>query len=275
MDGFERICRKIETVEIQGAENVAKAAVRALMIRSDSRSVRKLISLRPTEPCMRNAIDFAKADPKKLGPVVLKHFEDGDRKIAEYGARKIEDGMTVFTYCHSSNVMDVLTEAKRQGKMFEVRCTETRPLLQGRKTAKELAKLRIPVTLFVDAGARIALKDSDLFLFGADAVTSEGKVINKLGTEMLAETANKYDTGCYCCTDSWKYDAATVFGSMEPIERRGPKEVWAMPPAGVKIMNLAFERVRPDLITAVISELGVFPPLVFIQEVRKAYPWLG
>ena len=275
MDRFEQICRKIRNVEIQGAENVAKAAVRALLIRSDEKSIKKLISLRPTEPCLRNAIRYAKADPKMLVPAVLRHFEDGDTKISEYGAKKIEDGMTVFTSCHSSNVMDVLRKAKRDGKKFEVYCTETRPLLQGRKTAKELAKLKIPVTVFVDSGARIALKDSDLYLFGADAITSECKVINKIGTEMFADIADKYDTSCYCCTDSWKYDAATVFGNREPIEIRDPKEVWPKPPPGVKIMNLAFERVKPDLITAIISELGVFPPEVFIQEVRKAYPWLG
>ncbi|MBN2330748.1 MAG: hypothetical protein JXC85_02935 [Candidatus Aenigmarchaeota archaeon] len=275
MDKFDEICRKIKKVEIQGAENVAKAAVRALMLRNDARSIKKLISLRPTEPCMRNAIGFVKPDPKKLGPVALKHFTDSDKKIGEYGAKKIDDGMTVFTHCHSSNVMDVLRRAKLDGKRYEVYCTETRPLLQGRKTAKELKRLGIPVTMFVDSGARIALKDSDLFLFGADAITSECKVVNKIGTEMMAEIANKYDTGCYCCTDSWKYDATTVFGNKEPIEIRDPKEVWPGAPAGVKIMNLAFERVDPDLITAIISELGVFPPEVFIQEVRKAYPWLG
>ena len=275
MDRFSDICRKIKKVEIQGAENVAKAAVKALMIRSDPPSVKKLISLRPTEPCMRNAINFAKSDPKRLVPVVMKHFEDGDKSIPEYGSKKIDDGMTVFLNCHSSNVMGILKEAKRQGKKFEVYCTETRPLLQGRKTAKELASMRIPVTMFVDSGARIALKDSELYLFGADAITSEGKVVNKIGTEMFAEIANKYDTDCYCCTDSWKYDAVTVFGNKEPIEIRDPKEVWPNAPRGVKIMNLAFERVNPDLITAIISELGVFPPGVFIQEVRKAYPWLS
>jgi ribose 1,5-bisphosphate isomerase len=274
MDKFDEICLKIKNVEIQGAENVAKAAAKALMIKSDPRSVKKLVSLRPTEPCMRNVINFVKDDPKRLGPIALRHFEEGDKKIAEYGARKIDDGMVVFTHCHSSNVMGVLTKAKREGKKFEVYCTETRPLMQGRKTAKELAKLKIPVTLWVDAGARIALKDSDLFLFGADAITSECKVVNKIGTEMFAEIADKYDTNCYCCTDSWKYDAVTVFGNREPIERRDAKEVWPKTPRGVKIMNLAFERVDPDLITAVISELGVFPPEVFIQEVRKAYPFL-
>ncbi len=275
MGEFDVICRKIKNVEIQGAENVARAAVKALMLKNDRKSVQKLISLRATEPALRNAIEFVKDDPKKMGPAALEHFRDSTRKIAEYGARKIENGMIVFTHCHSSSVMAVLKEAKKQGKKFQVHCTETRPLLQGRRTAKELAGAGIPVTMFVDSGGRIALKDSDLFLFGADAITSEGKAINKIGTEMFAEIAEKYDTDTYCCTDSWKYDPMTVFGVKEAIERRDGREVWAKKPRGVDILNLAFERVQPELITAIISELGVHPPTVFIQEVRKAYPWLG
>lgn len=273
MDEFDNICRKIRNVKIQGAENVAKAAVKALMIRSDKKAVEKLISLRPTEPCLRNTINFVISDPARLGPQALEHFRMAD-KLFDYGARKIDNDMIVFTHCHSSNVMGVIKKAKAEGKKFKVFCTETRPLFQGRKTAKELSSVGIPVTMFVDSGARIALRDSDIFLMGCDAVTSEGKVINKIGSEMFAEIADKYDTDTYCCTDSWKYDPMTVFGSREPIERRDSKEVWKNAPKGVDIMNLAFERVDPNLITAIISELGDFPPSIFIQEVRKTYPWL-
>ncbi|MBN1896837.1 MAG: hypothetical protein JW789_03885 [Candidatus Aenigmarchaeota archaeon] len=274
MGEFEQICRDITTVKIQGAQNIAKAAVRALMLRSDRKSIEKLISLRPTEPALRNAILFAKSNPKNLGPAALSHLRDSKKKIAEYGSRKIENGMKVFTHCHSSNVIEILKEAKRQGKKFEVYNTETRPLLQGRKTAKELAALKIPVTHFVDSGGRIALKDADIFLFGADAITSEGRIFNKIGTEMFAEIANKHDTDTYCCTDSWKYDPVTVFGRKEPVERREAKEVWPGAPKGVTVMNLAFEGVHHEAVTAVISELGVHPPLVFLQEVRSAYPEL-
>ena len=275
MDEFESICRKIKSVQIQGAENVAKSSVKALRIKNDKKSIQKLLSLRPTEPALRNVVNFIKDDPCKLGTQALKHFSESDKMMAEYGARKIEDGMTVFTHCHSSNVIAVLKKAKEEGKKFKVYCTETRPLFQGRKTAKDMAKLKIPVTMFVDSGARIALKDSDLFMFGADAITSEGKVVNKIGTEMFAEVADKYDTDSYCCTDSWKYDPETVFGKKEPIEIRNPGEIWKEQPKGVKIMNLAFEGVDPDLITGIITELGVHPPEVFVQEVRKAYPWMN
>jgi ribose 1,5-bisphosphate isomerase len=274
MDKFGDICRKIRNAEIQGAENVAKAAVRALMIKSDKKSVNEIISLRPTEPCLRNAVNFIMEDPKRLGPAALEHFEKSAQKIAEYGAKKIENGMVVFTHCHSSSVMSILKEARRQGKKFELHNTETRPLLQGRKTASEAAALGIKVKHYVDSAARFALKKADIFLFGADAVTTYGKVINKVGTEMFAEIAEKYDIPAYCCTDSWKFDPKTVFGFTEPIERRGADEVWKNPPKNVEIVNLAFEKIDPHLIAAIISELGVYPLDSFLDEVMKTYPFL-
>lgn len=273
MDRFSRICRDIKSLKIQGAEGVARAALEALQIRNDKRAIEKLIVLRPTEPMLRNAIKFASPDPKILSKKALRIFDRAVRDIAAIGSNKIQNGMKVFTHCHSSTVMEILKEAKRQDRKFEVFCTETRPLFQGRKTAKELALARIPVTLLVDSAARLALKKCDIFLMGADAITTT-KICNKIGSEMFAIIADKYDVPVYICTSSWKFDPASVFGFEEPIEKRNPREVWAQAPKGVKIMNPAFEKISPDLVSGIISELGVFKPEVFIQEVRKKHRWM-
>ena len=63
-DKFERICQDIKAIKIQGAENIARASLRALLIKHDSQSVNKLISLRPTEPCLRNCIKHALSFPE-------------------------------------------------------------------------------------------------------------------------------------------------------------------------------------------------------------------
>jgi len=39
-------------------------------------------------------------------------------------------------------------------------------------------------------------------------------------------------------------------------------------------MNPAFEVIDPKIVTGVISELGVFRPEVFIDEVRRTQPWM-
>ncbi|RLI99448.1 MAG: hypothetical protein DRP03_03490 [Candidatus Aenigmatarchaeota archaeon] len=289
----KRIIEDIKSVKIQGAENIALHGVKALIcyakkIKEDGDFERKILKFkgvvenaRPTEPLLRNCIDYIfHAIPlnlyelEKRAEFVIKHMKSAIKKIEEYGSRKIENGMIVFTHCHSSAVMSILKRAWEEGKQFEVYNTETRPLFQGRRTAKELAELGIKVTHFVDAAARVAIKDADIMLIGCDAITAEGKVINKIGSEMFAIIANKYEVPVYSATDSWKFDPKTVFGYKEPIEMRNPAEIWKNAPNNVEIRNLAFERIDPNLITAIISELGIYSVDAFILEVKKKYRWL-
>ncbi len=289
----------IKSLKIQGAENVAKEAIKAFIdvvrkskakssreLFSELSSAKKLLSeTRPTEPAMRNSIDYILYDVDTSSLVslsqevlrrvdnVLKFFERSERAIAEIGANKIKDNMIVFTHCHSSTVVDILLLAKKQGKKFTVYNTETRPLFQGRKTATELAKAGIEVHHFIDSAGRIAIKQADIAFFGADAITTD-KIYNKIGTEMFAEAAKRYDTSVYFCANSWKFDPKSIVGFDEVIEERNPKEVWDKPPKGVKVANLAFEKIDPQLASGIICEFGIHPHALFIDEMKERYPWM-
>ncbi|MBU1204356.1 MAG: S-methyl-5-thioribose-1-phosphate isomerase [Nanoarchaeota archaeon] len=297
---FKETVNRIKNLKVQGAENVAIEAVKSLkevVKESKSKNIAGILAevhhaknilflTRPTEPCMRNALNYVLHDLNYDDPVelakevclkvdeVLERFDKNQMIIAQIGSRKIGNGTVVFTHCHSSTILEILKEAKKQGKKFEVHNTETRPLYQGRVTAKEIAKLGIPVIHFVDAAARFALKKADLMLIGADAITTEGKVINKIGSELYAEIANKYDIPVYACSDSWKFDAETVFGYETEIEKRKGNEIWKNPPKGITVNNFAFEKVSPSLITGIISELGIYKPHIFIQEVKVNNKWM-
>ena len=292
------IVEDIQALRIQGAEQIALSACHALSLEAKANAThphlhQKLLTLgkdlcaaRPTEPCLRNAVSYIlhthhhrQQTPQELSKFVIKraeeaqnHFKNTKNTIIQYAAKKIKNGMIVFTHCHSGTVVDILNSAHQAGKKFTVHNTETRPMMQGRTTAKELAMHHIPVVHFIDSAGRLALKRADIMLIGCDAITSEGKVINKIGTEMFAEIADRYQIPVYCCTNSWKLDPKTLYGFEEKIETRKAAEVWPNPPPGVRIDNHAFELVDPSLITGVISELGVYSPLVFVDEVRKGYP---
>jgi len=301
MDKCQKILHDIKSVKIQGAENVAINAVRALEYRglncrtssasaffTEMRKTKNsLFASRPTEPLMRNAINHVlellktsdgsiphlKKGLRIACSETLDHFDSARQIVAEIGSKKIENGMVVFTHCHSSTVMAVLKKAKSQGKRFEVYNTEARPLFQGRTTAKELARAGIRVTHFVDSAAKIAIKKSDAALFGFDAVTTT-KIYNKIGSDMFALIADKYEVPLFACGDSWKFDPEGIAGREEKIECRSPAEIWPSAPKGVRIENPCFEKIDPHLVAAIISELGVYPHESFIEEVGKAYPWL-
>ena len=151
----------------------------------------------------------------------------------------------VFTHCHSSTVTRLLAKAKADGKDFEVICTETRPAFQGRITAKELVDLGIETTFIVDSAARTFMKNVDIVVVGADAITSEGNVVNKIGTGGIAVIAREARVPFYVVSELLKFDPETLDGECEKIEQRNPAEVWSEAPAKLVVQNPAFD-VTPN-----------------------------
>jgi ribose 1,5-bisphosphate isomerase len=194
---------------------------------------------------------------------MLAKVDEGAKRLSEYGAKLIPDGALVLTHCHSSTSTHVLIAARKMRKRFSVACFETRPRYQGRTTAAELAKAGIDVTLSVDGAMNLLMKKADIVIVGADSVTSRGDLINKIGTSTLAHIARMNDVSFYSAAELFKYSPMTIFGTLEKIEERDPKEVWERAPRGVKIRNPAFEATAAKYISGYITEAGVIPPQSF------------
>lgn len=289
-----KICNDIKSLKIQGAIAVAKAGSQAFfeeslkikaktpidLLKELKKTKKILINTRPTEPALRNALNyyFYNLNMSSLQKMrihldlkyneIVNHFSDARKKVIKYGIRKIKNGSIVYTHCHSSMVCDILIAAKKKGIKFEVHNTETRPLYQGRKTATQLAKAGIKVTHYVDAAARHAIKKADIVFFGVDAITTT-KIYNKIGTETFAMLAKEHEVPVFFVTDSWKFDSESIFGYDEVIEKRLAKEVWDKKPKNVEIYNFAFDKVDPTLSTGIISDIGVFSHALFVEESNK------
>jgi ribose 1,5-bisphosphate isomerase len=294
---------RIRKLEVQGARNVAIAAIKALeaLAEETSAETRKeflkelseargiLFASRETEPLMRNAVRWIISQVEQSGrekvdalaklvssssSQFLKNLEASKECIAEIGAKRIRDNSVVFTHCHSSTVTHLLSKAKKDGKTFEVICTETRPVFQGRITAKEMLALGVKTTFIVDSAARSFMRNADLVIVGADAITSEGNVINKIGTGTIALLAHEARKPFYVVSELLKFDPATVCGEYEKIEERSPDEVWKDAPEKLVVRNPAFDVTRRDYIHGVICEEGVIPPHSVKEVMHRKYPWI-
>lgn len=257
---FNRICRRIKEIKIQGATNIAKAALNAYYLYPNTVTKRVLLNLRPTEPMLTHVLALADKTPKEK---ILLHFTESQDRINELVFNLIENNSKIFTHCHSTNVIKALIYAKEHGKIFSIYNTETRPLFQGRKTAKELSKAGIKVTNFVDDAADIALKQVDLVLLGADALL-EDSVINKVGSGMISELAKNHKVPVYIVADSWKYSHKSV-----KLEQRDFKEVWNPKQNKIHVENPAFEAIDLRYITGIITELGLMSYKKFLSIVKK------
>ena len=287
MDNIEETARAIKRLEIQGATSIAVKAVEALrddLLASDSQAtaqrvllegVKKLIETRETEPMMRNGLRYLQmnlsgkwtsfekfsSQIEKASGEVLEFYEKARKNIVEIGSRRVRDGDTVFTHCHSSAVTESLIRAHESGKRFRVIQTETRPKYQGRITARELVEAGVDTTMIVDSAARHFMKEIDFVLVGSDAVTSEGNVINKIGTYSVAVLAHEHGIPFYAAAPVSTFDLSRRSEDVI-IEERDPKEVThvrsvTIAPENVEVMNPAFDITPLKYVDAIICEDGV------------------
>ena len=304
MDETVRLtAERIRKLEVQGARNVAIAAVKALQTQAENTkaTTRKdfitelseaqtlLFASRETEPLMRNAVrwvitqveDSDERNPTELRNLVSSSSEKFQKslaaskeRIAEIGTKRIRDGSTVFTHCHSSTVTHMLAKAKAEGKTFEVICTETRPAFQGRITAKEMVSLGVKTTFIVDSAARSFMHDVDVVVVGADAITSEGNVVNKIGSSTIAVLAHEARKPFYVVSELLKFDPATLYGEYEKIEERSRDEIWKEAPPELNVRNPAFDVTPRNLIHGIICEEGIVSPQSVAEVMHRVYSWV-
>lgn len=196
------------------------------------------------------------------------------RAMAKYGTTLVKNGDCILTHCNAGGLatadygtaLGVLFEAKRQGKRIKVYADETRPLLQGaRLTTWELLHEKIDTTLICDNMAASLMERGiiDKIFVGADRIAANGDVANKIGTYNLAVLAKYHKVPFYVVAPISTFDFRIKTGCGIPIEERSGDEIRKVggrfiAPKGVKVYNPAFDVTPHGLITAIVTEKGIF-----------------
>jgi ribose 1,5-bisphosphate isomerase len=291
-------------MRVRGAGAIASSAVRALQIVAQDSSAKNaedfvnqlsdaariLLQTRPTAVSLPNGIRYVMhrvnqakttATLAEIKLVAIKAGEDfleltrtAVERIGKIGAKRIRDHDVVLTHCNSKAAISVLKTAWMEGKRFEVFATETRPRFQGRLTAQALASVGIPVTLILDDAVRYFMQEVDTVLVGADAITANGALVNKVGTSMVALAAHEVHTKVFVAAESYKFSPETMIGELVEIEERDPSEVISRKElkslGRIKVLNPSFDVTPPEFIDLIITEQGIIPPLgaiLILQEV--------
>jgi len=196
------------------------------------------------------------------------------RRIGQHGASLIDDGDGVLTHCNAGGLataeggtaLAVIFAAVEQGKRIRAFADETRPLLQGaRLTAWEFRQRGIDVTLLCDSAAASAMARGWVtkVVVGADRIARNGDVANKIGTFPLALAAREHGVPFYVAAPFSTLDPSLGSGVQIPIEERDGSEVTEIQgvrvaPKGVSVYNPAFDVTPARLVTAIITDAGVF-----------------
>jgi methylthioribose-1-phosphate isomerase len=220
----------------------------------------------------------------------IRIFEDdlaSCRAIGEYGADLITgERPVVLTHCNAGalatagygTALGVIRSVHARNPRLRVFADETRPLLQGaRLTAWELTREGIPVELITDNMAGYFMRQGAIthVVVGADRITANGDVANKIGTYTVSVLAREHGIPFYVAAPFSTVDRGLVDGSAIPIEERAAAEVtgfggvrWA--PLDVHVRNPAFDVTPASNVTAIITDRGIaLPPYDTSLEVMS------
>lgn len=194
-----------------------------------------------------------------------RRYEKMER-VAEHLVDRFPEGGRIMTQCFGETIVGMMVRvAKKRGKSLSFYCPETRPYLQGaRLTASVIKDQGYPVTVITDNMMAATLRDKgiDVFTSAADGIYLDGHVVNKVGTLQMAILAKYFGTP-YFVTGIPDQDKTSIDDVV--IEERDPGEVlefWGMRTAmeGVQAYYPAFDITPPHLVSAVVTDRGVYTP---------------
>jgi len=246
--------------------------------------LQQLAEARPTAVNLVWALERMKAIFAKMTsnpvPVLLKeakriHQEDIDanHRMGDWGAALLPSNCRILTHCNAGalatggygTALGVIRSAYSAGKVRQVYADETRPWLQGaRLTAWELLQDNIPVTLLADSAAAALMQQKrvDWVIVGADRITANGDIANKIGTYSLAVLARQHGIKLMVAAPTSTIDMNLASGEQIVIEQRTSNEILtigeqSIAPSGAKAWNPSFDVTPAALVDVIVTEKGV------------------
>jgi ribose 1,5-bisphosphate isomerase len=217
-----------------------------------------------------------------------QNYKKARDRIADVMAARIIDRCTEYdknqivigTHCHSGAVIKTLIKSK--DFISQVIVSKTEPEQQGVLTAHDLCEKGVPVKFINMEQYGTEFRKASMFLFGVDAVSAEGTVLNKAGTRMIATLARTKELPVYFLGETYKYARNTIYGGLVRVERRDVKEnllfnhlkidLEKYAKAGLLETSFqAFDTTKHELYDSIVSEQGFLPMREAFEREWAAY----
>ena len=308
------VAHAIRIMQVRGAPLIGVAAAFGVALEmqrnpTDTDLANAVSTLRTTRPTAVNLGWALAAIQRELAPLAphqradaawsyANHMANNDvaanEAIGGHGCsvirklyEKYQRDINILTHCNAGWLATVdwgtalacVYKAHDAGIDVHVWVDETRPRNQGLLTAWELREHGVPHTYIVDnAGGHLMQHGKvDMVLVGADRVSSNGDVANKIGTYLKALAAHDNRIPFYAAVPNSTIDPTLTDAMTQiKIEERAEVEVREvlglqdeMPRTAASVLvvdhktpvaNPAFDVTPARLVTGIITEHGVFAP---------------
>ena len=250
---YQEACKAIKEMKTRAGGQVLLVMYTFILSKRQNVNLTKVAkAINATRPTLafKFLTDMVLGWEKSNGPLdkiilgFLEKLKAARIKQAENMVKLLKDGDVILTHCNVSGSMPLIAEfAKRQGKRISFYVTETRPYLQGsRLSAWELMRQKFPVTIITDnmVAYLLSLAKVTKIIVGADHLTQNGDIANKIGTYQIAVVAKYFKIPFY---------------------------VLCPPPSKLKSGKEIKIEIRPD------NELKIYQGLLLApKEVKAFYP---
>jgi len=298
------IVRGAPAIGVSGAFGMALAVInndaktKEELIGQLEKAHKTLLETRPTAVNLAWALDkimlIAKEHndvseiKKSVVEAAQKMAEDDiktNKKMGQNGSTLFEENDTIMTHCNAGalatvaygTALGVIRATKESGKKIKVIATETRPVQQGsRLTAFELKHDGIDVDLIPDTAVGYTMANGlvNKVIVGADRILRTGHVFNKIGTYQIAIIAKQHNIPFYVAAPLSSFDLKSNPEDVI-IEQRKASEVTTIggkktAPDDIGVINPAFDMTPPELITGIITEVGIAKP-PYVDSIRKLF----
>lgn len=262
-----------------------------------------LIQARPLAVSMGQAIrqlklkistispDVHESEAKKMlyesiDAFLLNRIDLADQLIVQHGLTKIFDGDVILTFSRSQVVKELLIAAFRAGKSFRVIIVDARPFFEGKRLLNELVDAGLSGRCtYVNLNALgYIIKEVTKTIIGAHCIYSNGALVSRVGTAMVALMSRRANAPVIACVESLKFSERVQLDSFVMNEIGDPDVLVSQhlrpgfpePLAGwrdvepLKLLNILYDVTSPEHVSMVISEVGLIP-VTSIPVVLREY----
>ena len=303
------IVRGAPAIGIAGAHGISLAAIELSQKTDDTNKFIKLLeekaefmkSARPTAVNLMWAVDRQmnvannnlNSSVQEITTAIIKNGKkmelddiEINKKLGDFGSQIVPQGATILTHCNAGalatvgygTALGVVRSAFAKDKTIKVFANETRPRQQGaRLTTFELTQDGIDTTLITDGMCSYFMKKKmiDVVIVGADRIAANGDTANKIGTYTVAIAAKHHNIPFYIAAPLSTIDINIKSGDEITIEERTHDEVTTINNEkicadNVHIINPSFDVTPNELITGIITEIGIVKP-DYIKSIKEAF----
>ena len=257
-----------------------------------------LVTCRPLGFSLRNAIRYVRrtlsksvVDDENSKSRVLSSIDDyieqkinaSSELIAEFVLEKIKDGDVVMTYVYDPTIETTLLQALEKGIDFRVVVVDARPhvsklAVQGKQLLRRLASEGLKCT-YVDLSAvSYVMQSVTKVLLGAETMLSNGVAMGYSGTATIALVARAFNKPVLFCCESYKFSEKVQLDSIVSNEQGDEKELFLNAKeesSGASVLNLLYDSTPSELITMVVTDVGMIPstsvPVVIRETMNDLY----